>query len=89
MNELQPIITAFHAITSQASTLAAGTLTLIAAASVLVKALQTAVDSLPTHATADTVFGAIVRLLDKVSHVKVLNALALNPTAPHAAQVTK
>jgi hypothetical protein len=89
MAQLQPIIVAYHALAAQFSVLVSGLLVLVGSSSLLIAAIQKLVDTLPAHAAADTILGKVLQLLAKVSHNKLLNAVAANPTAAHASQVTK
>lgn len=61
----------------------------VAAATILIKALQSFIDFFPDHQVADTAFGAILRFLADVSHSKLLNNVAMTPSAPHSFMVGK
>jgi hypothetical protein len=67
----------------------AGFFAVVAAATLLIKALQSFVDLFPKHQTADTAFGAILRVLADISHSKFLNSIAFTPSAPHSFMVGK
>src|ERR1700759_2990828 len=61
----------------------------VAAATILVKTLQAFCDLFPQHQAADTVFGAILRVLLNVSHSRALNTVALSPRPAHAFMIGK
>jgi hypothetical protein len=69
--------------------LVGASLSVVGGASALVKALQSLTDLLlaksPNLAKADTIFGKITGWLSAIAHWPLLNALAANPTAEHAA----